>query len=81
MFTTIFLFNALHPGRVLVGSESEFPKRTRQQKKEEKAQKKEAKRQKKEERKEEKERRKQRKDGGSEEKLEGAVTLDGIEEV
>jgi len=51
MFTAIFLFNAFHPGRVLVGSESEFERKSRQQKKEEKAQRKEAKRQKKEERK------------------------------
>lgn len=35
MFTAIFLFNAFYPGRVLVGSESEFEKKSRRQKKEE----------------------------------------------
>jgi len=77
MFTAIFLFNAFHPGRALVGSESEFPKMSKQQKKEDKAQKKEAKRQKKEEK-------KQRKKGVLSEKQESSgepSTPDGMEQV
>lgn len=39
MFTAIFLFNVFHPGRVLIGSESEFEKKSRQQKGEKKGRK------------------------------------------
>jgi hypothetical protein len=44
------LFNVYHPGRILVGPDSSFPKRTRAQKREEKRMKKEEKQRKKEER-------------------------------
>jgi hypothetical protein len=43
------LFNIYHPGRVLVGPESSFPKRTKAEKREEKQRKKEEKQRKKEE--------------------------------
>lgn len=43
MFCALFLFNLHHPGRVLVGPESEFEKKSRSQKKEEKRAKKAAK--------------------------------------
>lgn len=43
MFFAILLFNALHPGTVLVGPESEFPKKkTRKERKREKKARKEA---------------------------------------
>lgn len=45
------LFNAYHPGRVFIGPESEFPKKTKAEKREEKRQKKEEKQRKKEEKK------------------------------
>jgi hypothetical protein len=50
MFLALMLFNFLHPGRVLTGPESEFPKKikmTKVGKKEAKAEKKRAKEQKK----------------------------------
>ena len=50
MFLALILFNFLHPGRVLTGPESEFPKKTKltkAEKKEAKAEKKRAKEQKK----------------------------------
>ena len=43
MTLALCLLNVMHPGRVLVGPLSEFPKKTRQEKKEEKRLKKEAK--------------------------------------
>jgi len=49
MFLAFSLFNIYHPGKVLVGPESNFPKRTKAEKREEKRQKKEEKRQRKEE--------------------------------
>jgi len=51
MFLALFLMNITHPGRTLVGPDSEFPKKTRQERKEEKRAKKEAKNAKKEARK------------------------------
>ena len=47
MFVAIALFDIYHPGRALVGPESEFPKRTRAEKKEERRQEKEARQQRK----------------------------------
>lgn len=44
MFLAILLLNVFHPGRVLVGPDSEFPKLTRKQKKEMKREEKEEKR-------------------------------------
>jgi hypothetical protein len=50
MAVTVWLFNITHPGRTLIGPESEFPRKTRKEKKEEKRAKKEAKMEEKEER-------------------------------
>ncbi|KAJ7282298.1 RTA1 like protein-domain-containing protein [Mycena rebaudengoi] len=47
MFIALALWNVWHPGKVLIGPDSEFPKRSRAQKRAEKAQKKEAKAQRK----------------------------------
>jgi hypothetical protein len=58
MFIAILLLNVLHPGRVLVGPESEFPSLTRKQKKELKRVQKEEKRRIKEEKKMTKDKRK-----------------------
>lgn len=43
MVIAVWIMNVTHPGRTLVGANSEFPKKTRAQKKEEKRRKKEAK--------------------------------------
>lgn len=43
MMTAILLLAIIHPGRILVGPESEFPRKTRAEKKAEKRAKKEAK--------------------------------------
>ena len=51
MALALLLMNITHPGRSLVGPESEFPTKTREEKKEEKRQKKEAKKAKKEQKK------------------------------
>jgi len=48
MFFAVLLLNIWHPGRYLVGPESEFPKLSRQEKKALKREKKERKREKKE---------------------------------
>lgn len=37
MFFALLLFNAVHPGRILVGPESEFPKKAKLSKAEKKA--------------------------------------------
>lgn len=47
MFLALILLNALHPGRVLRGRDSEFPRLTREEKKGRKQEKKGRKRQKK----------------------------------
>ena len=43
IFSTMFLLNVCHPGRILVGPESEFKRKSRAEKREEKRAKKEAK--------------------------------------
>lgn len=48
MFVALLLLNILHPGKILVGAESEFPKKTKAEKKAAKEQKKAAKAEKKE---------------------------------
>lgn len=53
MMIALLIIAIYHPGRYLVGPESEFPKKSRKQRKAEKAEKKEAKRNKKETEKEE----------------------------
>ena len=59
MSIAIWLMNFTHPGRSLIGPESEFPTKTRREKKEEKRRKKEAKKAAKEEKKSRKESRRQ----------------------
>ena len=55
MFFALVLMNLVHPGRILVGPESEFPKgKSRKEKREAKKEKREAKKAKKEEAKAEK---------------------------
>lgn len=49
MFLALLLLSAMHPGRVLVGPESEFPRLSRKEKKMIKQEKKELKQRKKEE--------------------------------
>lgn len=51
MFLALALLNVVHPGTILKGTQSEFPRLTRKQKKELKRQKKEQKQQKKAEKK------------------------------
>ena len=60
MFVAFSVMNAVHPGRVLVGPESEFPRMSRKEKKVAKAEKKERKAKEKEEKKAAKEERKRK---------------------
>ncbi|KDR72280.1 hypothetical protein GALMADRAFT_126499 [Galerina marginata CBS 339.88] len=62
MTIAAYLFNCIHPGAILVGPESEFPTKTRKQKKEEKRLKTEEKKAEKEEKRAQKEARKAEKD-------------------
>jgi len=55
MSVVAYLVNVIHPGPILVGLEAEFPRKSSQQKKEEKRLKKEAKKQKEEEKRVQKE--------------------------
>lgn len=48
MSMLVYLVNVIHPGTILVGPEAEFPRKTREQKKEEKQAKKAAKKEEKE---------------------------------
>jgi hypothetical protein len=61
MFLAVVILNVIHPGWILKGSESEFPRQTRKEKKAVKKQKKEAKQQEKHDEKLAKEARKQEK--------------------
>ncbi len=69
----MWLMNVTHPGRSLVGPESEFPKKKRQEKKEEKRRKKEAKKA----AKEEKKRRKESNRQGGERETREIIELEG----
>ena len=59
MFLALLIMNITHPGRTLIGPDSEFPRKTRQQKKEEKRIKKEQKRIEKEQKRMEREQKRQ----------------------
>jgi hypothetical protein len=63
MSLAVYLINCVHPGAILVGPESEFPTKSRKQKKEEKELKKEAKKAEKEQKRAQKEAKTAEKDG------------------